>query len=62
MYSFVDYRISEEELINLKKEGVIPIKVPNTSLVYDAISGHVDIQLNILSKKNKTVIVHKDID
>ena len=36
MYSFVDYRISEEELINLKKEGVIPIKVPNTSLVYDA--------------------------
>lgn len=62
MYSFVDYRISEEEIVNLKSEGVIPIKVPKTALVYDAICGHVDIQLNILSKKNKTVIVHKDID
>ena len=62
MYSFVDYRITEIEFLNLKKHGVIPIKVPKTSLVYDAINGHPDIQLSIIDSKNKHILVHKDID
>lgn len=62
MYSFVDYRITDLELLNLKKQGVKPIKVPKSKLLYDAIDGHVDIQLNILDKKSKTIIVHKDIE
>ncbi|MDO5040416.1 DUF6873 family GME fold protein [Clostridium sp.] len=62
MYSFVDYRITCEEFSNLIKEGVIPIKVPKSPLLYEAINGHVDIQLNILDKKSKLIVVHKDID
>ncbi|MEG0238372.1 MAG: hypothetical protein RR628_02030 [Clostridium sp.] len=59
MYSFVDYRITDIEINNLKKCGVIPIKVPKTNLVYDAINGHPDIQLAVV---NSEVLVHKDID
>lgn len=62
MYSFVDYRITDEEFLNLKKQNVIPIKIPKTNLVYQAINGHVDIQLNILDKESKLIIVHKDIE
>lgn len=62
MYSFVDYRITDLELSNLKKQGLKPIKVPQSKLLYDAIDGHVDMQLNILDKKSKTIIVHKDIE
>ena len=62
MYSFVDYRITEIEFLNLKNHGVIPIKVPKTNLVYDAINGHPDIQLSIIDSKNKHILVHKDID
>lgn len=62
MYSFVDYRTTEIEILNLKKQGVQPIKVPKSTLLYDAINGHVDIQLNILDKKTKTIIVHKNIE
>ena len=29
--------------------------------MYKAIDGHVDIQLNIIDKKSKKVIIHKDI-
>lgn len=62
MYSFVDYRITDLELQNLKLQGLTPIKVPKSKLLYDAIDGHVDIQLNILDKDSKTIIVHKDIE
>lgn len=61
MYSFVDYRITDEEFLNLVKEGIKPIKVPKTELVYDSINGHVDIQLNILNMESKFIVVHKDI-
>ncbi len=62
MYSFVDYRTTDIEILNLKKQGVQPIKVPKSTLLYDAIDGHVDIQLNILDKNTKTIIVHKNIE
>ncbi|MGG7077729.1 DUF6873 family GME fold protein [Clostridium sardiniense] len=62
MYSFVDYRTTDIEILNLKRQGVQPIKVPKSTLLYDAIDGHVDIQLNILDKKSQTIIVHKNIE
>ena len=62
MYCFIDYRTTKEELNNLYKLGLEPIIIPKTPLVYEAINGHVDIQLNILSKKDKLVIVSKDIN
>ena len=62
MHCFVDYRISNEELSNLAKSNMDIIIVPQTNLVYPAIDGHVDIQLNIIDKLSKTIIVHKDIN
>ena len=62
MICFLDYRISDEELNNIYKLQLNPIIVPKTDLVYPAINGHVDIQLSVLDKTNKKIIVHKDID
>ncbi|MBS5938345.1 DUF6873 family GME fold protein [Clostridium sp.] len=61
MICFVDYRISIIEEKSLKNLGVKIIKVPPCNNLYNAIKGHVDIQLNILSKIDKKVIVQKDI-
>lgn len=61
MICFIDFRATNEELNNLIKFGIEPIKVPKTNLVYDAICGHVDIQMNVLDKKQRKVIVQKDI-
>ena len=61
MNCFIDYRTTEEEINNLIKLGFNTIKVPKTPLVYSAIDGHVDIQLNILNKEEKLIIVQKDI-
>lgn len=61
MICFVDYRISDEEIINLKNLNLDIIKIPQCKNVYGAIDGHVDIQLNILNKSSKEVIVQKDI-
>lgn len=62
MICFVDYRISIVEEKSLKNLGVKIIKVPPCNNLYNAIKGHVDIQLNILSKIEKKVIVQKDIN
>ncbi|MGE5627721.1 MAG: DUF6873 family GME fold protein [Solirubrobacterales bacterium] len=56
---FVDYRISNEELINLKKFNINPIKCPKSHVVYEAINGHPDILLHPLGNKN--ILVHRDI-
>lgn len=60
MYCFLDYRCSNEEIDNIVKQGLTPIIVPKTTNVYDAINGHVDIQMNIISKN--TIIIHKSMD
>ena len=60
MICFVDYRTTEEEINNLKSLNLIAIKVPKTDLVYEAINGHVDIQLNVLNKDLKHIIIHRD--
>lgn len=62
MYAFADYRITDEEILNLSKLNIEVIKIPKCNRVYEAINGHPDIQINVL--KNSTdnkLIVHKDI-
>ena len=57
-YAFVDFRISEEEFINLSKLNCNIIKCEPCSKLYDAICGHPDILLHFLN--DNTVIIHKD--
>lgn len=59
-YAFVDYRISKEEKYNLESLGCTVITCPPSPLLYEAISGHPDILVHLIS--NKKVIIHKDID
>lgn len=62
MHCFIDYRATKEELNSLYKLNLNTISIPKSNNVYEAINGHVDIQLNLL--KNGTqyeIIVQKDI-
>jgi hypothetical protein len=62
MHCFIDYRATNEELVNLSKLNMNPILIPKCDQVYKAICGHPDIQLNVL--KNKTsdkIVVQKNI-
>lgn len=63
MHCFVDYRITNEELVNLYNLNVNPILVPKCNEVYEAINGHPDIQLNILKNKERDhIVVQKNIN
>lgn len=62
MVCFIDYRTTLTERETLMSLGLTTIDVPLCNNLYKAIDGHVDIQLNILSKKQKKVIINKDID
>ena len=62
MVAFIDYRTTTEEKKSLSKFNIDFIEIPKNSTLYDAIDGHVDIQMNIIDKKEKKIIVHKDID
>lgn len=62
MYAFTDYRITDEEILNLSKLNIEVIKIPKCNRVYEAINGHPDIQINVLKNStNNKLIVHKDI-
>ncbi|GAB6170401.1 hypothetical protein JCM1393_28610 [Clostridium carnis] len=61
MFCFIDYRTTFEEKYNLRKLGFSCIEIPKSKFVYPAIDGHVDIQLNILNKNSKKVIIHRDM-
>lgn len=61
MNCFIDYRTTLEEIENLHKLNLNPIIVPKNNNLYEAINGHVDIQLNIINKKSRTVIIEKSI-
>lgn len=61
MICLIDYRSTSEEKNSLIKLGYDIIQVPKFSKLYSAIDGHVDIQLNILDKAKKLVVINKDI-
>lgn len=61
MYCFVDYKISKEELSNLSSLNFNVVLVPKCNLVYEAINGHPDIQMNILKNNSEfKVIIHNN--
>lgn len=62
MIAFIDYRTTHDEKKSLSKLNINFIEIPKNLTLYDAIDGHVDIQLNIIDKKEKKIIIHKDID
>ncbi|GAA0718313.1 hypothetical protein GCM10008905_04930 [Clostridium malenominatum] len=59
-YAIVDYRIDDEEEINLLNLGFQPIKCPPNPNIYKAICGHPDILMHIVDNEN--IILHKDIE
>lgn len=59
-YAIVDFRISDEEKNNLKKLGYEILICPPSNLLYEAVCGHPDILLHIISKD--TIMVHKDMN
>lgn len=61
MNCFIDYRCSKEEIKSLEKLNINPIIVPKCNDIYDAINGHVDIQLHILDKNIPHVMLQKNI-
>lgn len=56
----VDYRISEEEELNLLKLGYKILKCPPSNNLYEAVSGHPDMLMHIIDDKN--IIVHQDMN
>lgn len=58
--AIVDFRISEEEINNLKKLNLNILKCPKCEILYDAVCGHPDMQIHVLDKTN--VLVHKGMD
>lgn len=62
MFCFIDYRTTLEERLNLEKHGLYCIEVPPYPILYPAIDGHVDIQLNILDKHTKKIIIHNNMN
>lgn len=62
MHCFVDYRVTNEELLSLSRLNMNPILIPKCNELYEAINGHPDIQLNILKNKSSVdIIVQKNI-
>ena len=61
MIAYIDYRTSNEEINSLKNLNIDVIKVPCNNNLYPAINGHVDIQLNILNKSKKEIIINKNL-
>lgn len=61
MICFVDYRTTDEECNNLHKLGLKIIRIPQAKALYNAIDGHVDIQVNILDKENRLILINKDM-
>ena len=62
MICFIDYRTTQIEKDSLSSLNLNIIEVPKSNDVYSAINGHVDIQLNILDKKSKKIIINRNMD
>lgn len=62
MFCFIDYRTSKKEIDTLQTLGFTCITIPKSNSLYPAIDGHVDIQLAVLDKCKKEVIIHKNMD
>ncbi|MDV4150633.1 hypothetical protein R0131_07270 [Clostridium sp. AL.422] len=62
MICFIDYRTTTREKEALNSLNLNIIEIPKCHTVYEAINGHADIQMNILDKKLKKIIINRNID
>ncbi|MGL5087819.1 MAG: DUF6873 family GME fold protein, partial [Clostridium sp.] len=62
MFCFIDYRTTRKEILTLETLGFTCLSIPKCNSLYPAIDGHVDIQLAILDKCKKEVVIHKNMD
>lgn len=62
MFCFIDYRTSNQEIIILNNQGFTCLKIPKCTKLYPSIDGHVDIQIAVLNKCKKEVIIHKNMN
>lgn len=60
--SFVDSRITNYELENLKKQNLELIRVPKSEFLYDSICAHPDVQLHIENSKNIIIAKNSTLD
>ncbi|MGL4731821.1 MAG: DUF6873 family GME fold protein [Clostridium sp.] len=58
--ALVDYRLTNTELNALKNLNCIVIKVPPCTKLYDAVMGHPDMLLNVISPN--CILVHPDMN
>ena len=62
MICFIDYRTTQRERDTLTSLNLKIIEIPKCNNLYEAINGHADIQLNILDKKSKKVVINRNMD
>lgn len=62
MFCFVDYRTSCHEKEILSSLNLDIIEIPRYPNLYKAIDGHVDIQVHILDKSQKKILINRDMD
>lgn len=61
MICFIDYRTTKKEKDTLISLGAELIEVPKSPILYDAISGHPDIQVNIIDRNKKKIIINRNL-
>ena len=61
MLCFIDYRTTKKEKETLISLGAQLIEIPKSKDLYDAISGHPDIQINILDRNKKKIIINRNL-
>lgn len=61
MLCFIDYRTTKKEKETLVSLGAKIIEIPKSPDLYDAISGHPDIQINIIDRNKKKILINKNL-
>lgn len=61
MLCFIDYRTPKKEKENLISLGAEIIEVPKSPNLYNAISGHPDIQISIIDRNKKKILINRNL-
>lgn len=61
MLCFIDYRTTKNEKETLISLGAKLIEIPKSKDLYPAISGHPDIQINIIDRNKKKIIINRNL-
>lgn len=61
MLCFIDYRTTKKEKETLISLGAKLIEIPKSTDLYDAISGHPDIQINIIDRNKKKILINRNL-